>query len=64
MTDFCTIYLDSAGDCGWCHPFGKSQVEWYVTVGLVLTPDADHNAQNEIERILGKYISKVTRNEF
>ena len=64
MKDFCTIYLDSAGDCGWCPPFGKSKIKWYIIAGLVLTPESDHKAQIEIENILGKYISKITRNEF
>lgn len=64
MSDYCTLYLDSAGDCGWCTPFGNSKVEWYVVAGLVLTPKSDHKAQEEIGKILKKYISNITRNQF
>src|SRR5437016_13596305 len=64
ITGSCAIYLDSSGDPGWPAPFGKSVPNWYVVSGLVLAPEADHNAHLEVERILTKYIPDSQRNSY
>ena len=60
----CTLYLDSSGDPGWPSPFGKSAVTWYVVSGIVLTPEADRRARQEIEAILREYIPDSIRRSF
>lgn len=60
----CTIYLDASGDQAWTYPFGRSLTEWYVVAGLVVTPGQDHKASLETARILKKYISEDSRNQF
>jgi hypothetical protein len=51
-----SLYLDASGDPGWPPPFGKSQIKFYVMAGLALTPEQDHKAHIETDRILNKYI--------
>lgn len=48
--------MDASGDPGWPKPFGKSPLRYYVMGGIALTPQADHIAHVEIDRILKKYI--------
>jgi len=55
-----TLYLDTTGDPGWCAPFGKSPVQHYVVGGLALTSDADLKANEEVNRILVKYLGSAT----
>jgi len=57
----CTLYLDADGDPGWCPPFGKSQLRWYVLAGVALAPESDLKARLEVERILSKYIPDSVR---
>lgn len=52
----CILYLDSSGDPGWPPPFGKSKLTWYVLAGLALSPEADHQAHIEVDKILEKYV--------
>ena len=60
----CSLYLDASGDSGWTQPFGKSKTEWYVLGGLVLSPDADFKAQEEVKNILEKYVPENIRSKF
>jgi hypothetical protein len=55
-----TLYLDSCGDSGWCAPYGKSCVKYYVVAGLALTSEADLKASSEVNRILAKYVGSAT----
>jgi len=52
----CTLYLDADGDPGWCHPFGRSRVSWYVLAGVVLKPDSGLKARSGIDGVLSRYI--------
>ncbi|MCL2643435.1 MAG: hypothetical protein FWD52_08020 [Candidatus Bathyarchaeota archaeon] len=53
---FYTLYLDSSGDSGWCAPYGKSPVRYYVNAGLALTDEAKLMAEKEVKDILEKYV--------
>lgn len=55
---FCTLYLDSAGDPGWPPPYGRSKLNWYVVAGVALKPEEDLQAHKEADRILKKYIPR------
>ena len=55
-----TLYLDSCGDPGWCSPYGKSTIRYYVVAGLALTASMDLKACTEVNRILGKYVGSAT----
>jgi hypothetical protein len=55
-----TLYLDSCGDSGWCAPYGKSTVRYYVVAGLALTPSMDLKAYSDVSRILTKYVGSAT----
>lgn len=51
-----TLYLDSCGDPGWRAPNGNSTVKYYAVAGLALTSVADMTADQEVNRLLTKYI--------
>jgi len=56
-----TLYLDSCGDAGWCSPYGKSTVKYYVNAGVALTASADLKAQTAVKDILVKYLGASVR---
>lgn len=62
--DSCTLYLDTCADSGWPKPFGRSQTDWYVVSGLVLTPENDYKSRTETEKLLQKYIEENQRRRF
>ena len=51
-----TLYIDNCGDSGWNPPFGKSNINWYVCAGVMLTTDADLKAREGISGLLKKYV--------
>ncbi len=54
-----SLYLDSTGDPGWCPPFGKSLVNYYIVAGLAISPESNLSAYKETNRILEKYIPQT-----
>ncbi len=59
-----TLYLDSCGDPGWCAPNGKSTIRFYVVAGLALTSVADMKADQEVNRLLTRYIPNAETQGF
>ena len=58
------LYLDASGDPGWTEPWGKSPLRYYVMAGIALTPEMNHIAQEDVERILNKYIPWNIRSQY
>lgn len=53
-----TMYIDASGDPGWPPPYGKSQNNYYVLVGIAMPPEADHKAHVKVQEISEIFFGK------
>ena len=58
---YCTLYTDGSGGSDWFKPDGKSPHRFHTLAGLIIDPESDLLAKDQVDKILNFYIPEETR---